>query len=462
MSFVGSTLLGGIELSGATVRGPVEVRDCTLNEVFSARYTFFDGGPPSFIGTTFKKDVDISFAHTERVSVAFQNCTFETGLVAQGISGDMLVHDSECRGDLSLANGNAGGLSLRNTAVKGSLDCTGTKCGSFHGQGLRLERTYRFGPLTARNGCYLPGALFAARVTIDVEAETVDLTNVQFVQGGSLVCAAQLLGLQQVSSGGPLRISAKPGSSALPTILSLNGVDAGRLTLALVDLSRCVFYGAHDLGRIAVEATVGFASVPDWWRTHRRCTADEFLARKEDRLPLSGNWTLPLSQPLEKRRSRGDPLASPHTLPLSAREVAAVYRDLRRSLEARADQPGAADFYYGEMEMRRLSRETAGGERLLLWLYWATSGYGLRASRALIWLAVVVAAGAILAHRLAFQAPSTGWSTAVLFALRSVLPGVRKPQMLTEAGEAIEIALALLGPLLFGLFLLALRGRVRR
>ena len=33
--------------------------------------------------------------------------------------------------------------------------------------------------------------------------------------------------------------------------------------------------------------------------------------------------------------------------------LAAVYRELRKGREDAKDEPGAADFYYGEMEMRR-------------------------------------------------------------------------------------------------------------
>nr|WP_019055429.1 hypothetical protein [Streptomyces prunicolor] len=42
--------------------------------------------------------------------------------------------------------------------------------------------------------------------------------------------------------------------------------------------------------------------------------------------------------------------------------------------------------YYGEMEMRRQDLKRPRAERVLLSLYWAVSGYGLRASRALVWL----------------------------------------------------------------------------
>ncbi len=60
---------------------------------------------------------------------------------------------------------------------------------------------------------------------------------------------------------------------------------------------------------------------------------------------------------------------------------------------------GRRSFYYGEMEMRRQTKAAGasttgrlrnGGERLILWLYWLLSGYGLRASRSLLALVVVV------------------------------------------------------------------------
>ena len=66
--------------------------------------------------------------------------------------------------------------------------------------------------------------------------------------------------------------------------------------------------------------------------------------------------------------------------------LAPVYRQLRKSFEDGKHEPGAADFYYGEMEMRRHADDIPRGERSLLTIYWALSGYGLRATRALGWL----------------------------------------------------------------------------
>nr|WP_325100274.1 hypothetical protein [Streptomyces broussonetiae] len=87
---------------------------------------------------------------------------------------------------------------------------------------------------------------------------------------------------------------------------------------------------------------------------------------------------------------RGTPLARPERRPARTpdpEDVAALYRQLRKAFEDGKNEPGAADFYYGECEMRRHDLTgTPPGERRLLWGYWLLSGYGLRASRAFGWL----------------------------------------------------------------------------
>jgi hypothetical protein len=68
-------------------------------------------------------------------------------------------------------------------------------------------------------------------------------------------------------------------------------------------------------------------------------------------------------------------------------QIAGLYRALRKGREDIKDEPGAADFYYGEMEMRRhagrLSARSPEGqsggasrgrmERGILWAYWLVS-----------------------------------------------------------------------------------------
>jgi hypothetical protein len=186
---------------------------------------------------------------------------------------------------------------------------------------------------------------------------------------------------------------------------------------------------------------------------------------------------------------------------LEAERLAAEYRQLRKAQEDAKNEPGAADFYYGEMEMRRHADSTPTGEKLILRLYWAASGYGLRASRALAALAVVIGLTVVLliSYGLPTRAPdqhvtgvtvnlTTGRGT---FTATLNRPNVERPTPLTRrwtrarADQAVRVALGavvfrdadqqlttaglyttlvarFIGPILLALAALALRGRVKR
>ncbi|MCW2942295.1 MAG: hypothetical protein JWN00_5280 [Actinomycetia bacterium] len=106
----------------------------------------------------------------------------------------------------------------------------------------------------------------------------------------------------------------------------------------------------------------------------------------------------------------------------------------------------------------------ARGEHALLWLYWLTSGYGLRALRAFTSLAVLVAvtAGAFTAW--GFKRGShLDYAGSVQYTLRAATSFLHGPDPnLTGAGPWMELTLRFTGPLLFGLAVLALRSRVKR
>jgi hypothetical protein len=142
-------------------------------------------------------------------------------------------------------------------------------------------------------------------------------------------------------------------------------------------------------------------------------------------------------------------------------QVASIYRDLRRSLEAKSDMPGAADFYYGEMEMRRWSRSRVWLERALVWCYWLTCGYGLRAGRALLFWVVLVWIGTESLYRVGF-ASQPSYQQGFLSAVRASIPGFAATPCLTLQGQWIEVVLRVLGALALALFLIAARAMVMR
>jgi hypothetical protein len=177
-------------------------------------------------------------------------------------------------------------------------------------------------------------------------------------------------------------------------------------------------------------------------------------------------------------------------------DIGPVYRALRKASEDAKNEPDAADFYYGEMEMRRHDHKRPTGERALITGYWLLSGYGLRATRALTWLLLAMTATvlAMMLWGLPTSDPKpqtngtlTGQNIALTTdnpdpvltgspherltgkcaekATRVVLNSVvfrSSGQNLTTAGAYIEMTSRFLEPVLLGLAALAIRGRVKR
>ena len=253
-------------------------------------------------------------------------------------------------------------------------------------------------------------------------------------------------------------VSGPTGITGQPRLLSLRGANVGGLTLGNVDLTDCRFNGAHNLDKLRLEAGTAFGlspAVAGWER--RQVIAEEAAWRAARARP--GRWSDP---------EWSDSYDKPNVLSPGA--VAVLYRALRKSREDAKDEPGAADFYYGEMEMRRHDRgedHASGGwsrglvSRGVLTAYWLVSGYGLRAWRSLATLAVVMAISAAVFRLWGFTHSVSYWKS-LLFAFRSTLSLTDAQVTLTAWGGLFQAILRLTGPVLLALTLLALRGRVKR
>ncbi len=299
--------------------------------------------------------------------------------------------------------------------------------------------------------------------------------------------------------------------------VSLCRATVGDLVLSGINLENCAFAGAHGLDKVRIDATctfrIGSIEIADHQRPPARSgrTWPPFTRRRV--IYEEAQW--------RETHTPGWPAASttdaavPGRAVPTALEIAGIYRDLRKGLEDSKDEPGAADFYYGEMEMRRLAARrrrhqsnndgnaivprSSWAERRLLDAYWTTSGYGLRAWRALTALTLLLVTCAALFTMPVFAhlpdppqqvssvdlrtgdfryAPSTKrgvnpnhsaaipLGTALEFSARESLTLTRTPGtpilQTTGAGTALDIALRLLAPLLVGLAILAVRGRTKR
>mgnify|MGYP005989499629 FL=1 len=262
-------------------------------------------------------------------------------------------------------------------------------------------------------------------------------------------------------------------ADAAASIISLRRARVAGTTISGIDLRDCRFGGVHGLDEFRLADVQVLRSSKDkdldWsWprllRSQRRLIVDE--------LDFRGVATTisPATDP-PSLRPPADPLPT-------ARAAAGAYRAMRKGLEDNKDEPGAADFYYGEMEMRRRSPDRWwSAERVLLTLYWLISGYGLRAWRAIAWLAVVIGiAGWCFTNsdwvRPSLPASATPlvdpdsiawpWIFAGSEAISLFRPAGTAGVTLVGVGAGVDLAVRILGPVLLALTLLAIRNRTKR
>jgi len=330
----------------------------------------------------------------------------------------------------------------------------------------RIEQARRLGPLCARS-LRLDRATFERPVRIEAVAPAASCVDTLFRGGVDLLTGAANLIAAGADFGGPSLIaplrSSVLAARGRPRLLSLRSAKVAQLTASGVDLRVCRFANAHGLDRMVLERAQLSQPPPGLRWTRRHTIAEEHHWRHAHG---ARGWY--------GEDVRGDDGMDDLADPLDAAQVARIYRALRKGREDGRDEPGAADFYYGEMEMRRLrGREAPRGDWLrrrsvrriepfVLWAYWLVAGYGLRASRALVALVALIALLALPLDRVGFEG-GRGYGASVLYAVESSVSLMRMPDApLTPAGQVLTLVLRILGPLLFGLGALALRSRVKR
>jgi uncharacterized protein YjbI with pentapeptide repeats len=501
VSFVGVTFVGPVSFADVMFEGRAWFGWCTFEDRTSFRNATF-AGYSGFSGATFKGSAYFDGA-TFRDRADFQETTWKRG---GAFTDTTFARDARFEGPTVFHEE----ARFDRATFGGDLFAPRTCRADLWFDRALFDTPSFLGPVTVDGRVILDGAVFSQPITIALRARALCASGTQFRAGADILAQSATVALDGASFGAPSTLSAATHDSlygallsaadgdeqTIPRVVSLLGARVAELTLSGVDLRACRFRGAHGLDRLQLEQVV-FAETPrGWYRTaswpffrrwtRRLAVAEEHRWRAEgQRVP--GWWTKELQVASEGPIWREPDRPTPH-------QVAAVYRALRKGQEERKDEPGAADFYYGEMEMRRLTRLVGGlgddgaltpgeapaalplhvrshqdstrraplSESPVLSLYWLVSGYGLRPSRALFALGVTVACGAFLLAAFGFE-HDRSYGRSVLFALESSISLLRAPTArLTPGGELVAISLRLLGPLLFGLALLALRGRVKR
>lgn len=372
---------------------------------------------------------------------------------------------------------------------------------SFQEATFQLSR--RLGPIRAEKKLSLDGCVFGERLLVEIEAETLSAQAAFFADGVRLSVRRAAIYLNEadfgrastLSSAADLLADAEKFDEAPPSerqarLITIRAAQVARLSLSDLDLRACRFFGAHGLESLIVEPSCRWPRTPPG----RRCIDREMIAEEHHwrcdrenrstkrRWAQRGHWTAHATDPCDwpDSRSRGEPL--------HPADLATLYRALRKAREDNKDQAGAGDLYYGEMEMRRVTPLPDGRgkiralcDRAIITSYWLLSGYGLKASRAFFaWLCVIVAAGYGLyewgiiptpvdasSKHPAQPADAITFQRALLFSLENTSSLIRlahlpKGYELQPSGEVLQVIIRLVGPLLIGLWLLALRARVKR
>ena len=507
--FDGATFERDAFFRGATFKGPATVegmggfQDTTFKGAARFDHATFDSGAP-FDGATFEGTAVFfrailkgwaGFGATFKRHAAFYSATFE---------------DATFDGTSEGSTADFSGATFSGGAGFSDAHFTGR---AWFG-GATFERDRGFGPVRAEQDLVLNGTLFNEPMRLVVSASQLDCSGAQFRRGADIFVRRAVIVLDDADFAEPSMLAPwldaalgdEPGvredrrfDEEPPRLVSLRRTKVASLTITGLDLRACRFEGAHGLDRLRLER-VRFAETPSGWQRSRRW-----------RVPIRWTRRLAIAEEHHWRAERagasgwyGPELRAPSALESALptpEQIAATYRALRKGREDSKDEPGAADFYYGEMEMRRqkpkpgahgaerppggggaaehegidglangvisdaVSRPALTAERLILGVYWLVSGYGLRAGRALSALAQTAFVFAFLFDLWGFQ-PDRGFGRALLFSVESTSSLFRAPEMegfaLTASGEVLQIVLRLLGPLFFGLALLSLRGRVKR
>ncbi len=448
----GYTFWSDISWQGVIFEDGCDISKCNFKGTLDVSYAYFQRGSGYFHDCQMAH-LRAAYCHTDQ-HVTFASCEISGDVSAQGAQKDFRLESCTIGKSCDLSRAETETIFLKDSRFGGELTITDAKIDLLRAASMETSAASAIGPMVITHTADLSYAHFKRRVRLVVSGTNLlNLAGSSFDGGGRLDCDCPVINLADLVVGGPLSIVGGKNSS----LLSIQNADCKHLTLSSLDLSDCRFYGCHDLQEIVLKPTVSLSSVPGPLRSRRECIAEEVAWRATNTRWRAKDWSrVPSDNEIFRNSSR--PTADTVLTPA---QVAGVYRSLRKSVEAQSNEPGACDFYYGEMEMRRLDDTKSLWERAIIRLYWLVSGYGLRGFRSLFWLLCSLVGGSVLMQELGLKGKHS-WTASVVAAAQSLVPGLSVSAKLTNSGETFDVVLRIVGPVLLGLTALALRNRVRR
>ncbi|MER5302136.1 pentapeptide repeat-containing protein [Streptomyces lasiicapitis] len=504
----GSTTFESLaDFEGATFAGYASFESTTFKGLTDFRHATFEG-TTAFEGATFEGYA--TFGSATFGVVRFGSAAFERHVEFRSVvfMGDAFFDYTTFKRDVEFESATflCGAHFVYTTFMRNVQFESATFEGDAEFRSATFADTASVGPLVCTGRVRLSGAVFEGPATLSLATHLLECRRTRWSSTAEVRLRYATVDFAHAVFEYPLTIAAEPDPFVLANgqqmaedpfasapdpdvrMASLRGVDAAHLVLADIDLSGCLFVGTVHLDQLRLEGACTFDTSPPGvhWRrwplvrfTERRALAEEHHWRAIQPGAVPG-WNVAVLG-----AGRAGPL-----------QLAPVYRALRKAFEDGKHEPGAADFYYAEMEMRRHADDIPRSERSLLTAYWALSGYGLRVSRALAWLAAAMLLTVVLLMAVGLprdtprqtaigtvpagggkvtfeidkddpQNPTGSRFTGERLdkSLNITLNSVvfrSSGQDLTTAGTYIEMTSRLTEPVLLGLAVLAIRNRVKR
>jgi uncharacterized protein YjbI with pentapeptide repeats len=444
--FSQATFHGDASFRGATFDGDAKFDGATFH------------GDAKFDGATFHGDAVFGVAVYRRVA-ASSGATFH---------GDASFREATFRGDAWFGEATFHG-DTRFDRVIFHRDVSFSEA--------RFHKPVDVGPIAVAGWLDLDRILFDQPVQLEAAARHLSCNRTRFRAGGHLRVSGAKIGLEDAEIPTHLILAGQLLSQAfaarvpwltaadepMPSLATVQRADVAGLVVASIDLRACHLAGAHNLDQLQFTSAALFPRAPTWHGRGRRVLAEEGHWRQARGGWRGRHWR----QTTSARQFRSYVMT--YLSYINAADLAGIYRQLRKGMEDAKNEPGAADFYFGECEMRRHAVDvTPWAERAILWWYWAVSGYGLRGARALGWLAGVLAGFALAFQQVGFGGGRhPGLLVSLVYtALGAVSVESRTTAQLTVhlslLGEALRIVLRVLGPVLLGLAALSIRNRIKR
>lgn len=452
---------------------------------FGDRANFTESGMAGFVdfaGASFGSRlqmIGVDFV----ASPTFQGASFgpRARLLGWDVKGSLEMRSAHFSGDMTLHGTEVGGNAAFDHAhFGGSVDFGEVRIGaavSF--AGIRSTAADRFGPIECAGTLSMSRATIGSACLMELRGALVDLSDLRLLAPVRIELGAGDVVIDRLDTTSRLVLTASSADFAASSarLISARGANLVTTVVSGLDVRPLRLDGAEGIDGLRIESGLNFEPAPRGPRTHRQVLAEEHRLRSDG---SNANW-----DPWPCRASGWATAAA-----VSPGELARIYRGLRKAREDGRDAPGAADFYYGEMEMRRLEasrqfqrsgigfgpRLLHGGSLLLLQAYRFCGGYGVRPSRPLLLFLVMALATAAavdcanLIHYLpakqgahALPPSNSDFEEAVVFVFRSalLLPTSARTVVAT-GGEWIQIGCRVIGPVLIGLFAFGLRARVHR